>query len=86
MALEVEGRKNRDTHRLFSTLESTLGDAVKGMEARSVSSRYLKLFKLSLKFDPANTKSDSIAKGTHTKFSSCTDFFHYYELKLYMTD
>lgn len=35
MALEVEGRKNRDTHRLFSTLESTLGDAVKGMEARS---------------------------------------------------
>lgn len=42
MALEVEGRKNRDTHRLFSTLESTLGDAVKGMEARSVSSRYLK--------------------------------------------
>ena len=43
MALEVEGRKNRDTHRLFSTLESTLGDEVKGMEARSVSSRYLRL-------------------------------------------
>ncbi|KAJ7350150.1 spindle assembly [Desmophyllum pertusum] len=40
MTLEVEGRKNRDTHRLFSTLESTLGDAVKGMEARSVSSKY----------------------------------------------
>ena len=53
MALEVEGRKNRDTHRLFSTLESTLGDAVKGMEARSVSLRYLKLSKLILKFDPA---------------------------------
>ena len=56
MALEVEGRKNRDTHRLFSTLESTLGDAVKGMEARSVSPRYLKLFKLILKFDPARDK------------------------------
>lgn len=40
MALEVEGRKNRDTHRLFSTLESTLGDAVSGVEARSVSSIY----------------------------------------------
>ena len=53
MALEVEGRKNRDTHRLFSTLESTLGDAVKGMEARSVSSRCLKLSKLILKFDTA---------------------------------
>ena len=53
MALEVEGRKNRDTHRLFSTLESTLGDAVKGMEARSVSLRYLKLSKLILKFAPA---------------------------------
>ena len=37
MALEVEGRKNRDTHRLFSTLENTLGDSVKGMEARTVS-------------------------------------------------
>jgi len=36
MALEVEGRKNRDTHRLFSTLENTLGDSVKGMEARAV--------------------------------------------------
>ncbi|PFX19845.1 HAUS augmin-like complex subunit 3 [Stylophora pistillata] len=34
MALEVEGRKNRDVHRLFSTLESTLGDAVKGIDAR----------------------------------------------------
>ena len=37
MALEVEGRKNRDTHRLFSTLESTLGDSLKGTEERSVS-------------------------------------------------
>ncbi|XP_073259041.1 HAUS augmin-like complex subunit 3 [Porites lutea] len=34
MALEVEGRKNRNTHRLFSTLESTLEDSVKGLESR----------------------------------------------------
>lgn len=34
MALEVEGRKNRGTHRLFSTLESTLGDSANGLEAR----------------------------------------------------
>ena len=38
MAHEVESRKNRDTHRLFSALASTLGDTVlKGTEARSVS-------------------------------------------------
>ncbi|XP_068726090.1 HAUS augmin-like complex subunit 3 isoform X1 [Montipora capricornis] len=35
MALEVEGRKNRDIHRLFSGLESTLSDSVMGLEARS---------------------------------------------------
>ena len=40
MALEVEGRKNRDIHRLFSTLESTLGDAVNGIDARFVSCTY----------------------------------------------
>ena len=37
MALEVEGRRNRNTHRLFSTLESTLEDSVKGLESRYVS-------------------------------------------------
>ena len=70
MALEVEGRKNRDTHRLFSTLESTLGDAVKGIEARSVSSKYLKLLKMILKFDPTkhNTIGDTIAKIIQVPF------------------
>ena len=68
MALEVEGRKNRDTHRLFSTLESTLGDAVKGIEARSVSSKYLKLLKMILKFDPAKHKGNTIAKIIRVPF------------------
>lgn len=37
MALEVEGRKNRDIHRLFSTLETTLSESITGLDARSVS-------------------------------------------------
>lgn len=36
MALEVEGRKNRDIHRLFSTLETTLSESITGLDARSV--------------------------------------------------
>ena len=79
MALEVEGRKNRDTHRLFSTLESTLGDSVKGMEARSVSSRYLRLS------SGEDKKLHSCKRNSHKSFIFHA-FFHYYELKLYVTD
>ena len=88
MALEVEGRKNRDNHRLFSTLESTLGDAVKGMEARSVSSRYLRLSKLILKLDPWTKSSHNCKRNSHKSFIF-HGFFHcyyYYELKLYIND